>query len=56
MDEIRKYGAMDILISDSAKLEISERVNDILRTMVIQKWQSEPYEYRWQLVRSILVR
>ena len=43
MDEIRKYGAMDILISDSAKLEISERVNDILRTMVIQKWQSEPY-------------
>ena len=44
MDEIRQYGAMDILVTDSAKLEISERVNDILRTMVVKGWQSEPYK------------
>jgi hypothetical protein len=32
MDEIRKYGAMDRLISDNAKAQISSRVKDILRT------------------------
>jgi hypothetical protein len=30
MDEIRKYGAMDLLISDNAKAQISAKVKDIL--------------------------
>ncbi|MCA1807790.1 MAG: hypothetical protein LC687_08095, partial [Actinobacteria bacterium] len=44
MDEIRKYGAMDKLVSDNAKAEISERVKEILRTFAIDDWQSEPYK------------
>jgi len=32
MDEIRKYGAMDKLVSDNAKAQISARVKDVLRT------------------------
>ena len=54
-DNIRKRGAMDKLISDSARVEISKRVLDILRALVIDNWQSEPYfqhqnyaERRWQ--------
>ncbi len=42
-DEIRRYGAMDVIISDSAKSEISKRVQEILRTLVIRDWQSEPH-------------
>jgi hypothetical protein len=42
-DNIRKRGAMDTLLSDSARLEISERVKDILRALVINDWQSEPH-------------
>ena len=41
MDEIRKRGAMNRIISDSAKAELSERVKDILRTFAIDEWSSE---------------
>ena len=41
-DVIRKRGAMDKLISDSAAALISERVKDILRALIIDNWQSEP--------------
>ena len=34
---------MDVLVSDNAKAEISERVKDILRTFAIKDRQSEPY-------------
>jgi hypothetical protein len=44
MDVIRRYGAMDRLISDNAKAQISDRVKDILRTYNIKDWQSEPYK------------
>jgi hypothetical protein len=44
MDVIRMYGAMDRLISDNAKAQISDRVCDILRTFCIKNWQSEPYK------------
>ena len=40
-DVIRERGAMDLLISDSAKVEQSARVMDILRALWIQGWQSE---------------
>ena len=44
MDEIRRYGAMDVLISDNAKAQISARVKDVLRTFAIDDWQSEAYK------------
>ena len=54
-DIIRKRGAMDKLISDSARTEISARVKDILRSLCINDWQSEAQyqhqnfaERRWQ--------
>ena len=46
-DVIRKRGAMDKLISDSARVEISRRVQDILRALFIDSWQSEAY-FQWQ--------
>ena len=43
LDEIRKRGAMDKLISDRAQSEISNAVYDVLRGYGIQDWQSEPH-------------
>ena len=42
-DNIRKWGAMDTLISDGGKYEISKRVTDLLCSLFIQDYQSEPY-------------
>ena len=42
-ENIRRRGAMDKLISDSVKNEISHKVKDILRAYNINDWQSEPY-------------
>jgi hypothetical protein len=43
-DNIRKRGAMDKLISDCAKAEMSSRVKQILRALCIGAWYSEPYQ------------
>ena len=42
-DNIRRQGAMDKLLSDSAKTEISNKVMDILRAYHISNWHSGPY-------------
>ena len=42
-DNIRKQGAMDTLISDGDKYEISQRVTDLLHSLFIQDYHSEPY-------------
>ena len=42
-DNIRKRGAIDTLISDGGKYEISKRVTDLLHSLSIQDYQSEPY-------------
>ena len=42
-DNIRRRGAMDMLLSDSAKTEISNKVMDILRACHISNWHSEPF-------------
>ena len=42
-DNIRKRGAMDTLISDGGKYEISKRVTDLLHSLFIKDYQSEPY-------------
>ena len=43
VDSIHRCGAMDKLISDSAKNEISHKVKNILSAYNINDWQSEPY-------------
>ena len=57
-DVIRKRGAMDKLITDSARVEISKRVADILRALCIDDWQSEANyqsqnfaEHRWKHIK-----
>ena len=42
-DVIRTRGAPTKLISDSAQVEISNKVKDILRYLFIEDWQSEAY-------------
>ena len=42
-DNIRRRRAMDKLLSDSAKTEISKKVMDILRAHHISNLHSEPY-------------
>ena len=58
-DIIRRQGAMDKLLSDSAKTEISNKVMDILRAYHISNWHSEPYhpnqnpaEWRYMTIKS----
>ena len=50
---------MDMLLSDSAKTEISHKVMDILRAYYISNWHSEPYhqnqnpaEWRYRTIKS----
>ena len=58
-DNIGRRGAMDKLLSDSAKTEISNKVMDILRAYHISDWHSEPYhqnqnpaEWRYRTIKS----
>ena len=43
MHHIRKYGAMDVIVSDSAAAELSKRVQSILNIYGIKQWSSEPH-------------
>jgi len=52
---------MDVLMSDHANYEMSARVKDILRALMIGHWKSEPYyqhqnfaEHRWGHVKANL--
>ena len=58
-NNIRRQGAMDKLLSDSVKTEISNKVMDILRAYHISNWHSEPYhqnqnpaEWRYRTIKS----
>ena len=42
-DNIRKWEAMSKLISDRTQVEISNKVQDILRNYLIKDWQSKPH-------------
>ena len=42
-DNITKHGALTKLISDCAQVEISKCVQEILQTLYIASWQSEPH-------------
>ena len=57
-DTIRRWGAMDKFLSDSAKTEISNKVMDILRAYHTSNWHSEPYnqnqnpaEWRYRTIK-----
>ena len=43
MNHIRRYGAMDQIVSDNARAEISHRVEEVLNMLQIKDWTSEPY-------------
>ena len=58
-DNICRCSAIDKLISDLAKNEISHKVKDILRAYNISDWQSEPYhqnqnhaEWRYRTIKA----
>ena len=58
-DKIRRRGAMDKLLSDSAKTEIYNKVMDILSAYHISNWLFEPYhqnqnqaEWRYRTIKS----
>ena len=58
-DNIRRRGAINKLLSDSAKTEISNKVMDILMTYHISNWHCEPYhqnqnppEWRYRTIKS----
>ena len=58
-DNIRRQGAKDKLLSDSAKTEISSKAMDILRAYHISNWHSEPYhqnqnaaEWRYRTIKA----
>ena len=53
-DKIRKRGAMDTLISDGGKYEISNRVTDLISSLFIQDYQSEPYHQHQNMVDNHL--
>jgi hypothetical protein len=55
-DNIRFRGAMDVLISDHTKSEISNRVKDLLRALLISEWQSEShYQHQKYAERRIQI-
>ena len=41
-DKVRKRGSMDALISDRGSYEVSRKVTDFLRSLLIADYQSEP--------------
>ena len=51
-DNTRRRGAMDRLISNQAKQEISIEAKDILRALFIEKWQSESHHQHSNLCRK----
>ena len=53
-DEIRYRGAMDLLMSDMAKAEISARVRAILRAFQIKDWQSEPHHQNQNIAKRYI--
>ena len=42
-DNIKTRGAMDTIITDGGKYEISKNVADLLRSLFIKQYESEPY-------------
>ena len=43
-DKIKTRGAMNTMITDGGKYEISKKVADLLRSIFIKQYESEPYQ------------
>ena len=43
-DNIESRGAMNTIITDGGKFEISKKVADLLRSLFIKQYESEPYD------------
>ena len=57
-DNVRRRGAPNKLVSDRAQAEVSSAVQDYLRWLLIDDWQSEPHrqnqnpaERRYQVIK-----
>ena len=62
LDNIRRRGAPDLIITDAAKVEMSERVHEICRSFCIDDWSAEAkYQHQnfaeriWQNAQANLV-
>ena len=60
-DCIRRRGAMQVLSSDNGKHEVSNRVKEVLRALVIDDWQNEAYnpnqqffERWWGVIKGLV--
>ena len=53
MNHIRRYGAMDQIISDNAKAQISSRVEAILNMLQIKDWTSEAHKKNMNFAERI---
>jgi hypothetical protein len=53
-ENIRKRGAMDMLISDRGLSEINQKIHDILRAYLIKDWQSEPHHQHQNYAETLL--
>ena len=51
-ENIRKWGAMDALTSDGGTYDISKGVTDLLHSLFIQEYQSEPYHQHHNKVKN----
>ena len=59
MENTRKRGAMDVLVSDKAQAEVSNKVTDVLRHLCIRSYQAELHmqhqnsaERRYKLIKN----
>jgi hypothetical protein len=50
-DVIQRCGAPSNLVSNRAQVEISGRIKDILRSLIIGDWQSEPHQQHQNQVK-----
>ena len=54
-DNIKTRGAMDTIITDGGKYEISKKVADLLRSLLIKQYESEPYHQHQNKLNSAVV-
>ena len=51
-DNIKTRGAMDTIITDGGNYEISKKVADLLRSLFIKQYESEPYHQQQNIAEQ----
>ena len=54
-DTIKSRGAMNTVITDGGKYEISNKVADLLRSLFIKQYEPEPYHQHQKKLSSAMV-